>query len=535
MTSRSNETGTLQEAAGAASSAAENSFERARRVAGFVLAPVAFALGWLLAGGLGAEGQTLSAILALVVALWVTESIPLPATALLGAILSIVLGVAPARQVLAYFADPIVFVFLGGFMLARAMEVHGLDRRIALSFLSIGWVSAEPARMLGGLGVVTAILSMWVSNTATTAMMLPIGLGILSAVHNTRLAEGRTFGRLGDRPWPFATGMMLMIAYAASIGGIGTPVGSPPNLIGIGLIRNSANVDVSFFTWMALAIPMLTVMAAVLFVLLHRLHPDQAGQPPPQRREPSDRGPGAAMQRHIAREVAALGPWTRGQVNTLVAFGVAVVLWTTPGVLALFGLQGTSLGVWFQNRMPESVVALLAAVLLFFLPVRFESGEFTLTWKDAVRIDWGTILLFGGGLALGTLMFETGVATALGEGFAGRIGASTLWGLTFVSIAIAIVLSEATSNTAAANMVIPVVIAIAQAASVNPVPPALGACFGASFGFMLPVSTPPNAIAYGSGLVPIPKMMRAGVLFDIVGLVIIWIGLRIMCPPLGLS
>lgn len=514
----------------------EAPIERMRRVSGFVLAPAAFAVTWAFAGGLSPEGRTLAAILAAVVVLWVTEAIPLPVTALVGAILSVVLGVAPARQVLAYFADPIVFVFLGGFMLARAMEVHGLDRRIALSFLSIHWVSARPARMLAGLGIVTAVLSMWVSNTATTAMMLPIALGILGAVHKTRIADGRASGRLGDQPWPFATGMMLMIAYAASIGGIGTPVGSPPNLIGIGLIRNNANVDISFFTWMALAIPMLLVMAVALVLLLHRLHPDHA-VPGGGRSAAVAAGvtPGAAMRRHIAREVTELGAWTRGQVNTLLAFGVAVVLWTTPGVLALFGLQGSALGLWFQNRMPEAIVALLAAVLLFFLPIRLQAGEFTLTWKDAVRIDWGTILLFGGGLSLGTLMFETGVASALGEGFAAQIGASTVWGLTFAAIIVAIVLSEATSNTAAANMVIPVVIAIAQAAGVNPVPPALGACFGASFGFMLPVSTPPNAIAYGSGLVPISKMMRAGVFFDVVGVAIIWVGLRVMCPLLGLG
>ena len=166
--------------------------------------------------------------------------------------------------------------------------------------------------------------------------------------------------------------------------------------------------------------------------------------------------------------------------------------------------------------------------------VENEGGRFTLTWEEAVGIDWGTILLFGGGLALGTLMFETGVATAMGEALAGRMGAGSLWSLTFVTIAVGIVMSETTSNTAAANMVIPVAIAIAQAAGVSPVAPALGACFGASYGFMLPVSTPPNAIVYGSGLVPIPRMMRAGIVFDVAGLFIIWVGLRVMCPLLGL-
>ena len=514
-------------------SPAEAAFERGRRVAGAVLAPAAFAIAWLLAGTLGPQGQALAAVLAAVVVLWICETLPLPVTAIVGAVLCVMLGVAPARQVFAYFADPIVFLFIGSFMLARAMSVHGLDRRIALSFLSIRWISARPARLLAGLGLVTAAVSMWVSNTATTAMMLPIALGLLGALRQARAAGG---GAADTGPWPFATGLMLMVAYSASIGGVGTPVGSPPNLIGIGLIRNSAGVDIRFFTWMALAVPILIAMAVVLFLLLHRLHPDapRRADKRTQTRH-ADVDLAAELRAHVEREKAQLGPWTRGQVNTLIAFSVAVTLWMLPGLLALLGLDDSALSAWLQSRMPEALVALIAAVLLFILPVRTPERAPTLMWQEAVKIDWGTILLFGGGLALGTLMFETGVARAIGESLAGQIGASSLWRLTFAAIAVGIVLSETTSNTAAANMVIPVVIAIAQAADVNPVPPALGAAFGASFGFMLPVATPPNAIVYGSGLVPIPKMMRAGILFDVLGLFVIWIGLRIMCPLLGLA
>jgi sodium-dependent dicarboxylate transporter 2/3/5 len=508
-------------------SAGEAEFERRRRAAGVVLAPLAFGAVYLTSSGLGVQGQTMASVLAAVVVLWICETLPLPATALLGAVLCVALGVAPAKQVFSYFADPIVFLFIGSFMLARAMAVHGLDRRIALSFLSVGFVSATPARMLAGLGFVTALLSMWVSNTATTAMMLPIGIGILAALHRTR-GDG---GALGSRPWPLATGMMLMISYAACVGGIGTPVGSPPNLIGIGMIRNAVGVDIGFLTWMALAVPMLVVMAAALFWLLYRLHPEA----PAAKR---DSAPGSLvddMRAHVVRERRELGPWTRGELNTLLAFGFAVALWVLPGVLAALGLEDAPISAWLDARLPEAVVAVVAALLLFVLPVRLRDGEFTLSWAEAVKIDWGTILLFGGGLTLGTLMFETGVARAMGEAFAAWLGTSSLWGFTFTAIAIGIVMSETTSNTAAANMVTPVVIAIAQASGINPIPPALGAAFGASFGFMLPVSTPPNAIVYGSGLIPLPKMMRAGIVFDVIGLVIIWAGLRIMCPLLGFA
>jgi sodium-dependent dicarboxylate transporter 2/3/5 len=285
---------------------------------------------------------------------------------------------------------------------------------------------------------------------------------------------------------------------------------------------------------MAVALPMLIVMAAALFLLMHRLHPEtpRAGRAAAGAASSSI---GSDMRAHVEHEKRALGPWTRGEVNTLVAFAFAVALWMLPGVLAVLGLQDAPVADWLEARMPEAVVAVVAALLLFVLPVRLREGEFTLTWAEAVKIDWGTILLFGGGLTFGTLMFETGVARAMGEAFATQLGTSSLWGFTFTALAIGIVMSETTSNTAAANMVIPVVIAIAQASGINPIPPVLGAVFGASFGFMLPVSTPPNAIVYGSGLIPIPKMIRAGFVFDVLGLFIIWIGLRVMCPLLGLA
>lgn len=499
-------------------SAAEERFERIRRRAGLLLAPLVFAVVYCFCAPLKPEGRTLAAILCAVAVLWVCETIPLPATALLGAVLCVTLNVAPARQVLAYFADPIVFLFIGSFMLAQAMMIHKLDRRIALGFLSMPWIEARPGRILAGIGLVTALLSMWVSNTATTAMMLPIALGVLGAMRPVQ-------SQAELRSWPYATGMMLMIAYAASIGGIGTPVGSPPNLIGIGLIRRATGVEIGFGQWMLLCVPLLAVMAVVLFLLLHLLHPTGY-----------DAGSAETVARYMRSEREALGSWTRGQINTLAAFAVAVILWILPGILSLplWEQQMAPIAAWLAARLPESIAALIAALLLFLLPTNLRKSEFTLSWEQAARIDWGTILLFGGGLALGSLMFEKGVAHAMGEALSAHLGVSSVWALTGFSIALAIILSEATSNTASANMIIPVVIGIAQSAGVSPLPPALGACLGASYGFMLPVSTPPNAIAYGSGLVRIGAMMRAGIIFDAIGFFIIWAGLRVLCPVLGL-
>jgi sodium-dependent dicarboxylate transporter 2/3/5 len=500
------------------------SFDRWRKPAGIVVAPLVAWLTYVATHDkLSPEGRPLSAIMSAVGVLWVTEAIPLPITAVLGAVLCVVCGVADATAVFAHFADPIVFLFLGSFMLARAMAVHQLDRRFALAFLSIRWISAHPARIIAGLGLVTAGLSMWISNTATTAMMLPIALGILGAIEGaSRPAAGED--GVSRCSQPLAVGLLLMVAYSASIGGIGTPVGSPPNLIAIGLIRGTLAVNITFLQWMLLTVPLLIVMGAVLFGLLYLFHPI---------RPLATAGDSALIVDYIARERAALGGWTRGQANTLFAFAFAVILWTVPGVLALFMRSDDARLAWISARLPESVAALLAAILLFILPTDLRRGQFTLAWSDAVRIDWGTILLFGGGLCLGSLMFTTGVAEALAKGVVGATGASSLWGLTAAAIALGILLSESTSNTAAANMIVPVVIAVAQSAGVNPLPPALGATLGASYGFMLPVSTPPNAIVYSSGRVPITSMIRAGAVFDLAGFAIIFAGLRILCPLFG--
>lgn len=505
-------------------SEAEARFERGRKITGAIVAPLAFLLVAGLTASLGYRAQMLAAVLAAVAILWMTEALALPVTALLGPTLCIVLGVADARTVLAPFADPVVFLFIGSFMLARAMTVHGLDRRIALGILSWRWLAAHPARMLAGLGLVTAFISMWLSNTASTAMMVPIAVGMMRALQGVPRAAAPAGEASTGTPPLYATGLLLMTSFAASIGGLATPVGTPPNLIGIGFIRQLIGLEISFFGWMTLAVPIVAAMAVALFLLLWALYP-----PAPDTRQGED------LVNHLHQQRQQLGTWTAGQVNALLTLGVAFVLWILPGLLAIL-LPGQPAVVRAVNdHLPESVVALVAALLLFLLPIDVRRGEFTLTWADAVRIDWGTILLFGGGLSLGSLMFSTGVARALGEGVIFLTGTSSLWGLTGVSIVLAIVLSEATSNTAAASMIIPVVISLAQAANVNPLPPALGACLGATFGFMLPVSTPPNAIVYGTGLVPIARMMRTGILFDVLGFGIIWAGLRILCPLLGLG
>jgi solute carrier family 13 (sodium-dependent dicarboxylate transporter), member 2/3/5 len=241
----------------------------------------------------------------------------------------------------------------------------------------------------------------------------------------------------------------------------------------------------------------------------------------------------SGAREYIDEERSKLGSISRGERNTLVVFAVAVTLWMLPGVVALlFGDESTIYSVIY-SRLDEGTVAIVAAALLFILPVNWAERRFTLNWNEAARIDWGTIILFGSGIALGTMLSESGLAETLGKGIAGALGVTSLLAVSAVAALIAILISETTSNTASATIVVPIVIPIAAAAGLNPVIPALAAVFGASFGFMMPVSTPQNAVVYGSGMIPITKMVRSGIVFDIIGLTLIVLLIPIMARLVG--
>lgn len=476
--------------------------------AGLAAGPCLFALVllWPLPG-LGGAAHRTAAVFAWTVAWWVTEALPLPVTALTSSLLAIVLGVAPARTVLAAYADPVIFVFVGSFMLAEAVKQTGLDRRFALGLLHQRWASRTPARLLLAVGTITCVLSLWMSNTATTALMLPIGLGLLralGAVHNT---TGRRY----------AIGLLLMLAWASSVA-VGVPVGSPPNLIAIGMLRDLAGRRFTFFDWTAVTLPLTVLMLLLCWGLLATRYRD-----PALVRADLETWPGAARGE----------PWTPAQVHVLAVFALAASLWMLPGALATVAPEHP-VGRALETHLPEAAVALLAAVLLFVRTPGGRTGA-PLTWRNAAAIDWGTILLFGGGLALGRLAFETGLAERAGSAALAHLGLGDLWVLTGAAIVVGVLLSETASNTASASMLIPVVIAVARSAGVSPIPPVLGAALGASFGFMLPVSTPPNAIIYGSGLVPLREMIRAGLALDLSGAILIWVGLRTLCPLLGMG
>lgn len=493
-------------------SPAEEAFNRKRRTWGLFLGPLVFGLMWVAPLPVAVPAHRMAAILAMVVVLWITEALPMAVTAMLGPVLAVVCQVAPARSALAPFADPIIFLFIGSFILAEAMFVHGLDRRIAFTALASRWVGSSGARILVMYGLVATVISMWMSNTATTAMMFPIGVSIIAQLRRgTAPGEEAALRR-------FAIAMMLITSFGASVGGMATPVGTPPNLIGIGLIERITGTHIGFFRWMAMGLPLVLILFTFLATLFAWT---------------STRGVhvGEASARFVGEELARLGPMTPAQRNVCVAFGATVALWTLPGLLAIAGLAEAPIAKAYMASVPEGVAAMLGAMLLFVLPVHWASRTFTITWDEASRIDWGIVLLYGGGLAMGDLAFSTGLATAMGESLTAWLPGAGPMLLTAVFTGAAIVLSETTSNVASANMVVPVAIAVAAASKVDPILPAIGATLGASMGFMMPISTAPNAIVYSSGHVPISAMMRYGALLDLAGFVAI-VGILALLGPL---
>ncbi len=491
-------------------SPAEERFNRRRRTVGLFLGPTLALVVLAAPLALPAPAHRLAAIMSLVGVLWVTEALPMPVTAMLGPLLAVLLQVAPARQALASFADPIIFLFIGSFILAEGMFVHGVDRRIAYTALSWRSVGSSAFRILAVYGGVATALSMWISNTATTAMMFPIGLSIvahLAKIQRQQASQIRSF----------AVALMLITSFGASIGGMGTPVGTPPNLIGIGFLERIEGVHIGFFRWMALGVPLVAILFGFLLVYFGLT---------------CVRGLTVVQGSRdlVHEELSKLGPLSKGERNVLTAFAVTVLLWVAPGLFTLVGLGDSALARTYATSVPEGVAAMVGALLLFLLPVSWRARRFTLTWNEAVRIDWGIVLLYGGGLALGDLAFSTGLASAAGEGIAAWLPSQNLLVVTTVFTGLAIILSEATSNTASANMIVPVAIAVAKAAGVNPVLPAIGATLGSSMGFMMPISTAPNAIVYSSGHVPIGQMMKYGVVLDVAAFVVI-VGLLVLLGP----
>jgi solute carrier family 13 (sodium-dependent dicarboxylate transporter), member 2/3/5 len=508
------------------------------RVLGLVVAATVYLL--LDTAQLSADARTVAAVGALMAVWWMTEAVPLSATALLPIALFPMLTEADIADATAPYADPIVFLFLGGFLIAIAMQKWNLHRRIAL--LTLRAVGTHPRRIILGMMISTAFLSMWVSNTATTLMMVPIAMSVLTLVlersmhaeHGAEAAEaaaseldeqldaGTAVSDAVEDPdvQIFGVALLLSIAWAASIGGLGTLLGSPPNAIVAGYISSELDQSVGFLEWMMLGVPIVVVFIAIAWLLITRL----------LFRFRLDDVPGG--RRMIDEQIDDLGPMSQGERMVLAVFAGAAFLWVVPGLLANIGGIGEAMP-WLDS-FDDTVIAISAGLLLFALPGD-RDGRMVLDWDDAQGgLPWGVLLLFGGGLSLAAAVADSGLDEWFGEQVEG-LGALPVVLLIAAVVAIVMMLTEVTSNTATAATFIPVLGGVAIGIGADPMTLLIPAALAATCAFMLPVGTPPNAIVFGTGTVKITEMARGGVVLNVVGVVLITIFVALVGPhALGL-
>ncbi len=470
----------------------------------YLLLPETYAGGEGQAVAFSHAGRVTTAVAAWMAVWWVTEAIPVYATALLPLALLPLLGASSVRDAATPYGHELIFLFMGGFIIALSMQRWQLDQRIALT--SLRWFGTRPRNVVGGCMVVTAALSMWVSNTATAVMMLPIALSLIDHVQQTGADAPDLDGYVtrGAEARNFALCMLLGVAYAASIGGIGTLIGTPPNLFLASYVSRQLGFEISFVRWMAIGLPVVVIFLPLAWLLLTRvIYPV----------------PGTALQqdgvqsRDAYRRLGALKPAERA---TLIVFGLMAAFWILRPLLVRIELGG----VRPFGGLSDTGIAMIAAVTLFVIPVDLRKRVFVMDWETAVRLPWGLLVLFGGGLSLAAAIQANGVGEFLGSQVAGLAGLPTVI-LVLMVTALMIFLTELTSNTASTAALVPIFGALASPLGLDPLLLVVPAAIAASCAFMLPVATPPNAVVFGSGLVTIPQMCRAGMWLNLIGIVLI--------------
>ncbi|WP_336133708.1 SLC13 family permease [Natronomonas amylolytica] len=455
---------------------------------------------------------------------WVTEAIPIPATSLLPVVLFPVTGVVDAAGATAPYADPVVFLLLGGFLLALAIERWGLHRRIALAIVSLVGVRAD--RLLLGFMVATAFLSMWISNSATAMLMVPIGTAVIVSV-GTVGGDGDTTddgpaapdgtlvaGTAADpreRPaTDFGLALMLGIAYGASIGGVATLIGSPPNAVFAGIAASRLDIQITFLDWLVFAAPLSAVFLLLAWlVLVARFDPELPGE--------------GDIEGLIRTQRDALGPMSRGERRVLAVFVAVAAGW----VLRPFVLQPVF------PAITDTVVAVVGGILLFVVPVDYRNREFLLDWRDTERLPWGVLVLLGAGFSLANGFQESGLDALIADGLA-TIAGVPLVVLLLAVATVVVFLTEVASNTATATVFMPIMISLGLTLGVPPLTLMAAVSLAASMAFMLPVATPPNAVVFGSGYVTIPQMSATGFWLNLLGIVAI-VALTYLWLPIALG
>lgn len=435
------------------------------------------------------EAWRVIAIAAMMICWWVTEAVPLAVTAILPMILLPLFGVSKMVDATTPFSSPIVYLFFGGFMIALAMEKWNLHRRIALNIVRITGTNANG--ILLGFLIATAFLSMWISNTATTVMMLPIAVSVIDL-----LTKGNTqYSPKNIRH--FALSMMLLVAYGANIGGTTTIIGTPPNVVFAGIMKTNHQIEVSFASWIMLGAPFAVLLLALTYWLIVKVL------------YKNDLGTFAGGKTLIKEELKKLGTPSTGETRTLIVFVSTALCW-------IFRQQINAI---LPVNISDPEIAIWATVALFVVPVNFSKAEFLLTWEDTQKLPWGILLLFGGGLSLAGAMESTGLINLIANQFSGMQEASfwIILGLASVSL----FMTEVMSNVALVTILLPVVGGVAVGMGLNPLYACIPVTLAASCAFMLPMSTPPNAIVFASGYITIPQMMKAGLVLNLITIVLI--------------
>jgi solute carrier family 13 (sodium-dependent dicarboxylate transporter), member 2/3/5 len=457
---------------------------KARKI-GLIAGPLAFALMLLLPGpaGMSQAGVRTAAVALLMVIWWITEAIPIPATSLIPLVAFPWLGIMNGKQTALNYGDHNIYLFLGGFLMALSIEKWGLHKRIALQTIRVFGTSKRT--LVLGFMAATALLSMWVSNTATTVMMLPIAIAVLD-----RFKKDNESDRL-------AVALLLGIAYAASVGGIGTLIGTPPNIVLAGQVRKlvSGGAEIGFGQWMLLALPLVVVMLPIVWLVLVRL-----ASPVSKEKVSID----------VRGELAELGPMSRGEKIVLAVFVLTALAWIVRRPLISKVLPLAT----------DTTIAIAAAVLLFAIPVDLKKREFALDWKQTKRLPWGVLLLFGGGFALAAGMESSGLTAWISNQLLVLRGLPEFV-VVFLTCLLMAGLTELTSNTATTITMLPVLAAAAKAMGINAMTLMIPATMAASCAFMLPVATPPNAIVFGSGRIKLAKMFKTGLWLEGIGAVLI--------------
>ncbi len=419
---------------------------------------------------------------------WVTEAIPIAVTALLPIILFPIFNVMDLSSTTASYGHKYVFLYVGGFMIAIAIEKWGLHKRIALTIINA--IGTNMVNIILGFMLATAFLSMWISNTATSVMMLPIGMAIVSQLDQNALADKKVSGMFGKA-------LMLAIAYSASIGGMATLIGTPPNLVLVGVVEETYGVEISFLQWFQFGFPVSVILLIVCWKYLTKY----------AFKLKKAEFPGGKQE--VSRLLKELGKLSREEKSVLAVFVITAFCWITRS----FILQK------FIPVIDDTIIAIIAGVVLFILPSS-KKGERIINWEEAVKMPWGIILLFGGGMALAEAFGSTGLALWIGSQITMVDGISMIL-IILILVAAVNFLTELTSNLATTAMLLPVLAPVALAFNMNPYMLMVSATLAASCAFMLPAATPPNAVVFGSGYLRIPDMMKAGIWMNVISILFI--------------